>query len=381
MKKNLISEFKEEGKIIQIRGQSKKLGSIFLACSAFIAFSLWLMGENPIVKAQGLSKDPAAPTVGCDPSCHNDPSYMEKKGYIHKSEECVACHMGAEEIPREKSNLVIAAEIQKGGRPQKAEKGKRRGTDLVKDQKGAIAKLKGKKMVLPKVKIEVPSGMVYIPAGEFIMGSNDRWPDEAPEHVVYVNAYFIDKYEVTNAEYRKFVQATGHRPPDHWLGGKLPDEMAPHPVTYVTWVDAIACCQWQGKRLPIEQEWEKAARGTDGRTYPWGNEWDESKSNNPQRDSKGTEPVGSYENGKGPYGLYDMSGNVWEWVDAWYKPHPGNTVASEEYGEKYKVAKGGSWYNCLFYNCGISAPTYNRSFFVPETKNNTVGFRCAKDAD
>ncbi|MFQ5852348.1 MAG: formylglycine-generating enzyme family protein [Candidatus Binatia bacterium] len=250
---------------------------------------------------------------------------------------------------------------------------------LVEDQVAARLRLKGKPMVLPKTDLPAPEGMVYIPRGEFIMGTNMRWEDEGPEHVVYLHEYFMDKYEVTNADYKKFVGATGHRFPDHWKEGDYPEELANHPVTYVDWHDAAAYCQWAGKRLPSEQEWEKAARGTDGRQYPWGNAFYEDRSNSPQKKSKGTEPVGSYENGKSPYGLYDMSGNVWEWVDAWYKPHPGNNTASEEYGQKYRIIKGGSWYNCLFYNCGISAPSYNRAFLVPLTRNSTSGFRCAKD--
>jgi formylglycine-generating enzyme required for sulfatase activity len=94
-----------------------------------------------------------------------------------------------------------------------------------------------------------------------------------------------------------------------------------------------------------------------------------------------TTPVGAFEGGASPYGVYDMSGNVWEWTASWYQPYPGNTVASESYGERYKVLKGGSWFDCSFYNCGISAPVFNRAFFAKRTKNDSFGFRCAKDAD
>lgn len=353
-----------------------------IVSALFLLVSIAAATRSAIQAQNHPSKDPAAPQVGCDTSCHNEPKY--KKEDTYRKEECIVCHMKAEDVAREKLLVAEAAKTAKPGPATAAAPGmgkKKKGPYLVKNQKAALKRLKGKPRALPGVKRKAPTGMVYIPAGEFLMGSSERWSDESPEHVWYLDDYFIDKYEVTNSVYRKFVQATGRRPPDHWPGGRFPEDLAYHPVVYVSWYDAQAYCQWAEKRLPLEQEWEKAGRGTDGRTYPWGNEFDESKSNNAQKESKGTEPVGSYESGKSPYGLYDMSGNVWEWVDAWYKPHPGNTTPSEEYGEKYKVSKGGSWYNCLFYNCGISGPTYNRSFFVPETKNNSMGFRCAKDGD
>ena len=137
--------------------------------------------------------------------------------------------------------------------------------------------------------------------------------------------------------------------------------------------------------MPTDQEWEKAARGTDGRMFPWGDTFEINKANTPLRwQALGvfgdTTPVGSFEGGKSPYGVYDMSGNVWEWTSSWYKPYPGNKTPSESYGERYKVLKGGSWWDCSFYKCGISAPVFNRSFFAVGVKNDSFGFRCAKDA-
>ena len=239
--------------------------------------------------------------------------------------------------------------------------------------------------------IRQSNDMVLIPAGEFIMGNNGRSRaegegdlDERPAHKVYLDPFYIDKYEVTNAEYKGFVDATGHRVPVKWKNGTYPPDRGNHPVAFVSWTDAYAYCQWAGKRLPSEEEWEKAARGTDGRHFPWGNEFDPMKANTPQywlniRKEGGTMPVGSFEKGKSPYGLYDMSGNVYEWTENWYKPYPGNRFPNVHYGEKNKVMKGGSWYDCLSYGCGLSSPVYNRTRFAPEIRNNNTGFRCAKN--
>ena len=166
----------------------------------------------------------------------------------------------------------------------------------------------------------------------------------------------------------------------------FPEGKADHPVTYVSWEDADAYCKWVDKRLPTDQEWEKAARGTDGRIFPWGNEFEVKNANTPLRWQQvgafgDTTPVGAFKGGVSPYGVYDMSGNVWEWTASWYKAYPNNEVPSESYGERYKTLKGGSWFDCSFYNCGISAPVFNRAFFSVHTKNDSFGFRCAKDVE
>jgi formylglycine-generating enzyme required for sulfatase activity len=261
---------------------------------------------------------------------------------------------------------------------------------------------------LPAAASAVPNEMITIPAGEFIIGNNGRSegegsgdPDEIPVHKVYLDAYRIDKYEVTNAQYKAFVDATNHRPPKLWqparpAGGPArprdgsgpgityPPEKADHPVVYVDWYDANEYCHWIGKRLPTEEEWEKAARGPDGRIFPWGNTFDVKKANSPQywlslNKEGSTTPVGRFENGKSPYGVYDMAGNVYEWTSNWYKPYPRNMEFNAHYGEKNKIVRGGSWYDCLSYGCGLSAPSYNRSRFAPEIRNKGFGFRCAKN--
>lgn len=152
----------------------------------------------------------------------------------------------------------------------------------------------------------------YVPPGKFLCGDD--------EETVYLDAYYISRTPVTNAQYAKFVQATGHRAPEHWDGDTPPDEILDHPVTYVSWCDAQAYCEWAGVRLPTEEEWEKAARGTDGQKYPWGNEEPTSGLCNFNMNVGGTTPVGKYSpQGDSPYGCVDMAGNVWEWTESEYE--------------------------------------------------------------
>lgn len=231
--------------------------------------------------------------------------------------------------------------------------------------------------VIPKA----PADMVVVTEGTFRMGSDERWPDEGPIHDMYLPTYFFDRYEVTNAQYQQFVQATGRSAPRDWQGGQLPTGREKHPVSWVTWHDANEYCRWAGKRLPTDAEWEKAARGTDGRLFPWGNDFEASRANTPHSKRGTTTPVGTFPSGASPYGAHDVSGNVWEWTVSWYKPYAGNQRPTENYGMKYKILKGGSYVDCSFYKCGISAPTFNRSFFKAETQNSGFGFRCAKSAE
>jgi len=226
----------------------------------------------------------------------------------------------------------------------------------------------------------ISRGMIEIPGGPFILGDDSRHADEGPMQEWTVGGFLLDKLEVSNGDYFRYVKATGSNSPTHWKGWKPPADLADHPVTYVSWYDARDYCAWRGKRLPTEFEWEKAARGDEGLKFPWGDIFDPSVANTPQSEIGHTTPVGNFPNGASPYGLLDMAGNVWEWTDSWYQPYPGNERDNPNYGHVYRIVRGGSWFDCEFYNCGISAPTFNRGFFIPNTQNDTFGFRCAVDA-
>ena len=215
--------------------------------------------------------------------------------------------------------------------------------------------------------------VVYIPGGEFILGSDSGNEDETPQQKMVIDAFNLDKYPVTNAEYKQFVDATGRTPPRHWKNGTYPEGTANHPVTWVTWYDALAYAQWAGKRLPTELEWEKAARGADGRLYPWGDTFDAQKCNSKESGSKGTSPVDAHPEGASPFGLFDMAGNVWEWTADWYQGYRGTLYELSRYGQQYKVLRGGSWYD------GQDAVrTTTRKSFDPNQGFSTIGFRCAE---
>jgi len=221
--------------------------------------------------------------------------------------------------------------------------------------------------------------MVGVPAGEFIMGSADDAPDawdwEKPQHAVYLDAFYMDKYEVTNARYRKCVEAGACAWPFDTTYYENADYNQ-HPVVYVGWHWAKDYCEWAGKRLPTEAEWEKAARGTDGRTYPWGEGIDCDHAQYKECGGQ-TVPVGSKSKGASPYGALDMAGNVWEWVSDRYQEDTYQaTPARNPQGPKKgtgQVMRGGSW----------SEPAVNvrcacRSWYMPDARYFNLGFRCAR---
>jgi len=230
--------------------------------------------------------------------------------------------------------------------------------------------------------------MVWIKDGAFTMGSQNGLSKTQPPHEVYLNAFYIDQYEVTTARYAKFLESTEQgqpRPlPMSWEQVNLSDD-GDRPVTGVTWTAADAYCRWVSKRLPSEAEWEKAARGADGRTYPWGNEeptfklanYDKPVAYNFYSDS--LRPVDSYEAGKSPYGAYDMAGNVWEWVADWYDPayyekSPAKNPTGPGTGTD-KVLRSSGW--------AVETPMvriFTRVKSDPFIRNESTGFRCAMSA-
>jgi formylglycine-generating enzyme required for sulfatase activity len=235
--------------------------------------------------------------------------------------------------------------------------------------------------------------LILIPAGEFLMGSDPEKDknadeDEQPRHTLYLPGYYLAKTPVTNAQYAAFVKATDRERPKDWEGGILPEGKEDHPVVEVTWHDAVAYCNWlaevTGKayRLPSEAEWEKGARGTDGRVYPWGNEWDPKRYNSEEGGPGDTTPVDAYPEGASPYGLLDMAGNVWEWTRSlwgkeWgkpdfkypYKPDDGRENL-EAGSDVMRVLRGGSWfYDQRYARCA------SRYRSIPGGFGNLVGFR------
>jgi eukaryotic-like serine/threonine-protein kinase len=217
--------------------------------------------------------------------------------------------------------------------------------------------------------------MVYVPAGEFLMGSEDGENDESPVHTVYLDAYYIDQTEVTNEQYQLCVQA-GNCVQPRDLKYITNSSYADHPVVYVRWNDANDYCQWARRQLPSEAQWEKAARGTDGRIYPWGEGIDCSLANY-NRCVGETSPVGSYAEGVGPYGALDMAGNVEEWTADWfdfdyYKNSPERNPAGPSSGDR-RVMRGGSWLMSGF--IARSADRYN---VLPFYSDPLYGFRCAR---
>jgi serine/threonine protein kinase len=239
------------------------------------------------------------------------------------------------------------------------------------------------------VVVTAPAGMVIIPGGELRVGRDDGEEYEKPAHLVTINPFFIDITEVTNEQYQKFVDAAGYAPPPIWQGNHFPDGANTLPVTDVTWDDANAYAKWlgDGRRLPTEEEWEFAARGTDGRLYPWGSEWaaDTSNSKSDEKDQKQLVLVKQFPKGESPFGLFDMSGNAWEWTASDFREYPGGAKFNAPDGYKnLKVIRGGS-YDSL---PKLVTTTARRP--LPATRNDwppdkflgyaQTGFRLAKDA-
>ena len=237
-------------------------------------------------------------------------------------------------------------------------------------------------------------GMSLIPAGKSQMGSRQSLLElkphdlfntdrhtlgpENPAHEVYLDAFYIDIFEVTNKQYKNFADATGAKKPRGWERNSFSGAL--QPVVGIDWKEAVAYCKWQDKRLPTEAEWEKAGRGKRPVKYPWGDSPPDSEKLNYNEEKMKTTPVGSYEKGKSDYGIYDLSGNVSEWVHDWHYPEyylfsPKENPQGLDKGQ-YKVIRGGNWRN----NADYIDLTY-RNATAPNVRNFTVGFRCAKSVD
>lgn len=236
--------------------------------------------------------------------------------------------------------------------------------------------------------------MILIPKGKAIFGTGPGDPyfdasstdGEKPQFKADVPGFYMGICCVTNEQYFRFVTETGHRPPEVatwgtpvWKDGRFPEEKAKHPVVCIAWHDAKAYCEWADLGLPTELQWEKAARGFDGRLYPWGNAWDRMKLRN--LNNKGAETtcaVGGYPAGASPFGVLDMSGNVWEWCENWhedgaYERHARGDLALPRAGQS-KMLRGGSWHgdNPLPFRCAARVPRN------PDERASVAGFRCVR---
>lgn len=217
----------------------------------------------------------------------------------------------------------------------------------------------------------------YVPAGAFMMGNDQGWAAQKPAREVDLDAFWIDETEVTNRMYALCVKAGACAAPadlSSYTRGRyyLDAEYADYPVIHVAWQDAHGYCAWAGRALPVEAQWEKAARGADARLYPWGDQppGQNLLNNFDVSFLEDTVQVGSYPQGAGPYGALDMAGNVWEWTADWFDVYPGgDPAASESYGQIYKVLRGGS-----FVDAADATTRYGNN---PDLQMHDIGFRCA----
>jgi len=259
-----------------------------------------------------------------------------------RAEEEKRCQEAAEQ-----ERQRIAAEQARQAAAARAAEEKRR-QEAAEQERQRIADEQARRQQRTLFQQQIRSELVPIPAGEFLYGEDKKR--------VWLDAYAIAKTPVTNLQYKAFVDATGHPTPKHWQGDKIPAGKEDHPIVYVSWDNAVAFCQWAGVALPSEQQWEKAARGTDGRTYPWGEAAPDRSRCNFNNEMGDTTPVAKYP--AGANGLFDMVGNVWEWCADWHTK------------DKYRVTRGGSWMSKhLSVHCAYRNGNY------PFIRNDVDGFR------
>ena len=235
--------------------------------------------------------------------------------------------------------------------------------------------------------------MVLIPSGKFIMGTNkiDKedthkkigavkplYLDQHPERTVFLESYYIDRFEVTNKKYERFINENSFTDyPAHWTDKTYPEGESEHPVTQVTWWEAWSYCQWEGKQLPTEAQWEKAARGPDGLSFPWGNEFIKDNANVGIEGDRKTVPVDAYPKDSSPYKVIGLSGNVMEWTLDWYLPYPGNNRKEYRYGKVFKVLRGNGFQKAGHYFLEAYKFSFSRTEANPNDFFVNVGFRCA----
>jgi len=346
-----------------------------------ILFAIWVSRTN-VEKARGPLKSEQVALKGAS----------EKEAAVQSPEPQPAEELIQEEV----AEVQEVPEVEVPDAPAPAAAGGK-----CKPESAALAK---------KRAAAAPEGMVYVSAGAFTMGNpaGQQNSDDSPARLICLNGFYIDKYEVTNAQFKQFVDETGYLTDAEkgaagsgvltWRNPYGPDssfeDMLSHPVVCVSWTDANAYAQWAGKRLPTEAEWEKAARGNDGRLFPWGNAHlpeaalnvaDKSVSSKWSSTAvsdgyKTAAPVGSFPGGKSVYGAEDMAGNVWEWCADWwdseyYKTSPSDNPMGPSEGE-YRVIRGGSWFYHL-----EGARTTQRMYFRPDGNSSAIGFRCVSEVD
>ncbi|MBI3594830.1 MAG: SUMF1/EgtB/PvdO family nonheme iron enzyme [Nitrospirae bacterium] len=229
-----------------------------------------------------------------------------------------------------------------------------------------------------------PKGMVLVPAGNFVMGASQEdgllgievGVDQVPRHTLYLKAFYIDQYESTVSEYREFVKKKHYSEPSLWSSSSGQTVEEYEAVSDISSVDAEAYCNWRGKRLPTESEWEKAARGTDARKWPWGNEFSRGITNTIESKLGKIVAPGLFPIDRSPYGVYDMGGNVMEWTSSWYEPYPGNALKRDSFGQKFKILRGGTWTE----SANPFSRTTHRFPVIPTLAQPDFGVRCAKSA-
>lgn len=228
-------------------------------------------------------------------------------------------------------------------------------------------------------KIQISFDWIEIPAGEFLMGSNPiqpitSYPDESPEHQIDLEEFFISAKPITNAQYEKFVLSTGYKKPGHWIGGVVPSQKKEHPVTYIDWDDANAFANWCGASLPSEAQWEKSARSSDGRLFPWGDAEPTNEDANFGNSIGDTTEVGIHKSGASVYGVLDLAGNVWEWTSSIHREYPYNSNDGREDVNLWgaRVVRGGN-----YLSAAKNIRCADRHSIYPTARDIYIGFRVA----